>query len=228
MIQSLPIVVYLAAALVVTRIPFVKTYFCICYTVIYGVIRVLVSGGKSSRIRLIKNNSVPETSDSFTFKNDVISYISYTAASLAAIGLFYLVSTKNYHLILYILIGLIAVSTLFWIRHFLEFLWALSFIALLAAPLYFGYEIVIMPAAIFLASYILIQSVLNAINFFIESFSIRKKTGIAAKVKSIPSVILGFVLLGQSLFTGYFIVSNFVLHIGLPWANFESVQIPWV
>jgi hypothetical protein len=225
---SLPIIVYLAVALAVTRIPYVRTYLSICYILLYEVIRTLISGGKSKRIRLVKHDSTLESTDSMKFKHDLISYVSYTATSLVAIGLFYLISTNNYHLILYILIGLIAVSMVFWIRHFLEFLWALSFSALLAVPIYFGYEIVMMPTAIFLASYILVQSVLNALSLCKESFINRNRTGGVAKLKWIPSMILGVVLLGQSLYAGYFVVSNFVLHIGLPWANFEFAQLPWV
>ncbi|MED4460709.1 M50 family metallopeptidase [Metabacillus fastidiosus] len=226
--DSLSIIVYLAAAFVITRIPYVRTYLSICYTLLHEVIIVLVGGRTSKRIRLLKNYSSLETSDSPTFKHNLISYVSYTATILIAIGLFYLVSINEYYLILYILIGLMTISIVLWIRHFLDFLWALSFIALLALPLYFGYETTIMPTAIFLASYIMIQSILNALYVCRQIFLNRKRKGIAAKVKWIPSMILALSLLGQSLFAGYFVVCNFIYNIGLPWGNLEFIHLPWI
>jgi hypothetical protein len=223
-ISSLPIIVYLAAALVVTRIPFVRRYLSICYTLLHEVMRALIGGEK--RIRLVKHkDETIETAS--TLKHDLISYISYTVASLAAIGLFYLVSIHRYEWILYLLSGLIAVALVFWLRHFLEFVWALSFTALLLAPIYFGYTLATKPMAIFLGSYILVQSVLTSLSLCKESFANRKRKGIAAKVKWVPSMILGLVLLGQALYAGYFIVGNFIFDIGLPWSHFEFAQLPW-
>ncbi|MGG3887706.1 hypothetical protein [Metabacillus fastidiosus] len=226
--DSLSIIVYLAAAFVITRIPYVRTYLSICYTLLHEVTSVLVGGRTNKRRRLLKSYSSVETADSLTFKHDLISYISYTATILMAIGLFYLVSIDEYRLILYVLIGLMTVSMVLWIRHFLDFLWSLSFIVLLALPIYFGYEAAIMPTAIFLASYIMVQSVLNALYVCRQSFLNRKRKGITAKIKWIPSMILALSLLGQSLFASYFVVCNFVYHIGLPLGELKFIQFPWM
>lgn len=229
MIHSWAILLYLAAALVVTKIPYIQTYLSGCYTLLHEVSRVLLSGwGTRKKIRLFKNAPTLETADSQTFKQTLISYLSYTVTSLEAFGLFFLVSTNNYNLILYMLIGLITVSIVFWIRHVLELLWALSIIALLALPIYFGHDQAIMITAIFLTSYVLVQSVLAALYKCKESFALQKRKGMVAKVKWIPSMVIGIIVLGQSLFTCYFIVSNFVFHIGLPQVNFEFVQVPWI
>lgn len=229
MIHSWPIVLYLAVALVVTKIPYVQTYLSICYTLLHEVISILLSGwGKRKQIRLLKTAPTLETADSLTFKHTLISYLSDTATSLVAIGLFYLVSTKNYNLILYLFIGLLAVSVVFWIRHILELLWALSFIAILALPIYFGNEQAITLTAIFLTAYVLVQSVLATLYKCKESFAHQQRKGIVAKVKWIPSLIIGFVVLGQSLFACYFIVSHFVFHIEVPQIDFEFVQVPWM
>ncbi|WP_040207496.1 M50 family metallopeptidase [Neobacillus jeddahensis] len=209
MVSSLPIIVYLAAALVITRIPFVGTYLSLCYTLLHEVVRALIGGRK--RIRLIKHEEGEVIEKTSTLKHDLISYLSYTVASLAAIGLFYLVSIHRYEWILYLLSGLIAVALVCWLRHFLEFVWALTFIALLVTPIYFGYDLAIKPTAIFLGSYMLVQSVLTALSLCKESFATRKNKGIAAKVKWVPSMMLGLVLLGQTLYASYYVVGNFVL-----------------
>ncbi|WP_180994179.1 hypothetical protein [Bacillus sp. Marseille-P3661] len=151
-----------------------------------------------------------------------------TVTLIAAIGAFYFVSTYNYRLMLYIVIGLIAVSMLLWIRRALELLWALSFIAALALPIYLGNERAIMVTASVLASYILVQSLLTSLTICKESFAHRKIKGFVARVKWIPSIILGFLLVGQSLLAGYYIVSNFVFNVGIPQVYFEFTQVPWV
>jgi hypothetical protein len=227
-INSLPIIVYLAAAFVLTRVPYIGAYLSLCPTLLHGVFRFFIGGEKNKRIRLVKNDSALETTNDLTFKHSLIDYISYTGTILVAIGLFYLASFENYHLILSIFIGLIIVSLICWIRHFVEFLWALSFAALLGVPIYFGYNMTIMHIAVFLASYLLVQSVLSALHVCRQSFFNRKGVGIVAKVKWIPSMMLGIALLGQSLYASFFIMNNFSLHIGVPWGNIELMQLPWI
>lgn len=247
MIYSIPILIYLAAALIISKVPFIGTFLSICHTLLYEVVGTLLSEGKNRRIRLRTNSAITEefnplmyltdyslvindsshggTTTSGIFKRNVHTYISYTAVSLASIGLFYLVSISNYHLVLYILMALTAVSILFWIRRISDILWALSFIVLLVLPIYFGYEVVVMHMAIFLASYILVQSLIKALVFCRQNFSRGKQRGMMAKIKSIPTIILGFVLVGQSLIAGYLILSNNVFHIGLPWSTFSFLPL---
>lgn len=225
--NSEPIIVYLVVALAVTRIPFLRTYISLCYTLIHEVFRVCIGGQGKNMIKFHSNNSKMEEMLPISFKQTIINYVGYSVTSVVAIGLFYLVSTNDYQLILYIFIGLIAVSLLFWIRSFSEFIWALSIAVLLTIPIYFGYGIAIMHTAIFLASYTLIKSVLNALRVLKADLFHRQAKGIVAKVKWIPSMILGLALLGQSLYAGYFVVSNFTLHLGIPWEGYEFVQLPW-
>ncbi|RBW69388.1 hypothetical protein [Bacillus taeanensis] len=230
MTYLLPIIVYLAAAFVVTRIPYIRTYISLCHTLLHEVFRVLISRGKRKKIKLLKNEFDLETAEHITLRHHFINYISYTAVILVIIGFCYLVSTANYKLILYLLILLIAVSIVLWIRHFLEIIWALSFAVLLGLPLYSGNGMMISQTAIFLTFYLLLKSILTALQVCRQSFFDRKGKGIIGKVKWIPSMMLGLALLVQSLYAGFFIVSNFVfhIHIGLPWAELEFVKLPSV
>ncbi len=52
--HSLTIIVYMAAAFVVTKLPYVRTYLLNFYSLLHEVSRVLLSGGKSNQIKLLK------------------------------------------------------------------------------------------------------------------------------------------------------------------------------
>ncbi|MCM2535979.1 hypothetical protein NDK43_31425 [Neobacillus pocheonensis] len=52
------IFIYVAAALVVSRIPFLRVYLSLCYTLLYEVICVLcLKGGLGQKIKLHKDGS---------------------------------------------------------------------------------------------------------------------------------------------------------------------------
>lgn len=209
--HPLPILVYLLIAFAVTRIPFVRVYFSVFNTLLHEIIRIIIDGGITNKIKLHKDGpGRDENNENSRFKNTMIIYAGYTGASLAAIGLFYLVSNQNYHIILYLFIGLLAVSILLWIRNFGGILWAISFLVLLALPLYFRQDLAIMHISIFLSSLILIQSIINGIQVCRRSLFERNpdRSGILSRVKVIPAMMLGIVLFGQSLYAGYFIIQN--------------------
>lgn len=207
--HTLPILVYLFIALIVTQIPYLRVYFSLGNTLLYEVIRVMLEGGVKKKINLHNEGSGRIINiENSRFKHILITYLAYTGASLAAIGLFYLVSNQNYYFIIYLFIALMVVAVLLWIRHFWGIIWVLSFVVLLALPMYLGQTIAIMHISIFLSSFLLIQSIMNGIQVCRQSLLERKKTAgssMLARLKFIPAMMLGVVLLGQSLYTGYFI-----------------------
>jgi hypothetical protein len=223
------ILIYLAAALAISRLPMFRVYFSLCNTLIEKIIHVLAvvvtREGKSNKIKLYKNGSGETTSivDS-KIKKVMIVYIGYTGTLILAMGLFYLLSFNKFDWVIYFFIGLMVISILLWIRNFFGVLWALSFVALLAVPLYFRNEAAIMHISIFLSSLILIQAIINAFHVIGQSFKTGGKTGALAKIARIPAIICGIALLGQSLFTAYFIFSK-VLNFKGAMIRFELLEI---
>ncbi|KKI93501.1 hypothetical protein WQ54_04550 [Bacillus sp. SA1-12] len=208
---TFPIYVYLLTALIVSQIPYVRVYFSLCNTLLHEVIRVILTGGVFNKMTL--HNKQNLNSEHPRFTHTLINYAGYTGESLAAIGLFYLVSKQNYEYIIYLFIGVIGIAMLFWIRNVWGILWALSFSSLLALPIYFRYDILLMHISILLASFILIQSIMNGIQVCMEILLKRRNpalSGFFARIKIIPAMILGVILLGQSVYTGYFIVKNII------------------
>ncbi len=205
--QVWPVFVYLFIALIVITIPFLRGYFSLSNTLFREGIKAILEG------RMASNNvtRVTEEVGNTRLKHTLITYLGYTAESLAAIGLFYLVANQNYHLILYLLIGLLIVAVLLWVRRFWGILWALSFIALMALPIYLKYESVMMHLSIFLAAFFLIQSMLNGLQVLRQSLLKHRnpsEPGSFRSLKLIPAMMFGLILLGQSLLSGYFILSN--------------------
>ncbi|MDK8640700.1 M50 family metallopeptidase [Niallia taxi] len=209
--RALPIFVYLALALAVSIFPLVKACLSIWNTLLLNIFSDLAAGRK---IRGLRNKKMLEArAEGSAFKDAFSRYVGHTGALLAAIGLFYLVSKQQYELILLVLIALLALSMLFWIRTFIGFFWAIASIMFLAAPLYYGHGIIIMHVAIFLSSVILVQSVLRAFGELKSSVSDRKMNrgkGFFGRFKWIPAMIFSLVLLSQSLYAGFYIVTAFL------------------
>ncbi|MCL6570894.1 MAG: M50 family metallopeptidase [Bacillus sp. (in: Bacteria)] len=205
---------YVAIAAVGSRIPFLRVYLAHCNTLVFEVISVCIEGGKTNKIKLYKDGSGQTTNNvNSPFKKNLIAYVGYTGTSIAAIGLFYLVSKGNYHFVLYLFIGLLVSSLLLWIRSLFGFVWGLSFVLLLAVPIYFRNDLAIKHISIFLAAVLFTQSILNALQVCKQSLLSRENPDrkvALVQAKFFPVIIIGFALLSQSLYAGYFIIKTFL------------------
>ncbi len=210
--KEMPIFVYLAIGLIISVIPLIKTCFSIWNTMLLNIISDIAAGRKIRAIRKRKKLLEGET-EGKTLKDAFHMYVGHTGALLGALGLFYLVANQQYELIFFVLIGFLAISLLFWIRSFVGFVWALVWIVLLAAPIVYLNETIIMHGAIFLAAVILVQSVLGSFVELRSSVSNRKGMkgkGIFGRLKWVPAMIFGLAMIGQSLYAGFFIVTTFL------------------
>ncbi|PKG23323.1 M50 family metallopeptidase [Niallia nealsonii] len=207
------IIIYLGAALIISRISFLKVYFSIWNTLILETFLVFI-GGKNNRLIGNKDKFKKRTElEKITLKNLFNLYIGYTVTLVVAIGLFYLAGKQNYYLILCLLIGLLVLALFLWIRNPIRCIWIITCILLLAIPLYFNQKIVIMHIGIFLPSIILVQSILDSckeIKRSIINRNVYTSKGFLARLKWIPAMIVGLLLLGQSLYAGFFIVKTFL------------------
>lgn len=217
------ILIYLGIGLVGSRLPYIRVFLAHCHNLVSTVISVCLEGGRNKI--LLHQDGTSQTTGSLTspFKKALISYAGYTGASVAAIGLFYLVSRGHYHLVIYLYLGLSVLALLLWIRNIFGVIWGLSIAVLLALPVYFRYqtvlpvnfnfEMVLVHISIFLASVLFTQSIICAIQVCKQAFMSRSNPARKAalvQTKLIPAVILGLALFGQTLYAGYFFVQNFI------------------
>ncbi|WP_042461489.1 hypothetical protein [Neobacillus dielmonensis] len=99
------ILLYLGAALVGSRLPFIRVFLAHVHNLVSLVISVCLEGGRN-KILLLRDGS-GQTSGKLAspFKKALISYAGYTSASMAALGLFYIVARGSYHLVIYLYMG---------------------------------------------------------------------------------------------------------------------------
>jgi len=216
------IFIYLGAALVGSLLPILRVYFAHFHNLVNLVISACLEGGK---IRLYRDGSGQTTgSDISPFKKALVSYAGYTGASLVAIGLFYLVTRGDYHLVIYLYLGLSVVALLLWIRNAFGVIWGLSTVVFLAVPVFFRYqtvlslphfnfEMVLVHISIFLATVLFMQSIIGAFQVCRQAFMSKsnpKRKVALVQTKFIPAVVLGIILFAQTVFAGYFFALNFI------------------
>jgi hypothetical protein len=215
------ILIYLGVALVGSGLPFIRVYLAHFHNLVHLVISACLEG---SKIHLNRNGSGQTTGNhNSPFKKALISYAGYTGASVAAIGLFYLVSRGHYHLVIYLYLGLSVLALLLWIRNAFGVIWGLSIAILLALPVYFRYEtvlpvninfeMVLVHVSIFLASVLFVQSIISAVQVCKQAFMSRsnpKRKAALVQTKLVPAVVLGIILFGQTVLAGSFFALNFI------------------
>ncbi|MDR4949665.1 M50 family metallopeptidase [Neobacillus cucumis] len=207
------ILIYLVAAFLGSRVPVVRVYLAHVHNLVYLVISVCLEGVRKNKIKLYQDG-FGETTGNLTssFKKALISYAGYTGASLAAIGLFYLVTRGYYHLAIYLVLGICVLALVLWIRNAYGVIWGISLVVLLALPVYFRTDMVLAHLSILLASVLFSQSIVGAIQVCRQSLMTRGNPGRKAalvQTKFVPAVVLGMVLFGQTLYVGYYFVRNF-------------------
>lgn len=239
------ILIYLGVALVGSMVPFLRSYFAHFHNLVNLVISACLEGGK---IHLYRDGSGQTTGSAvLPFKRALISYAGYTGASVAAIGLLYLVLKGHYHLVVYLYLGLSVVALLLWIRNAYGVLWGISTVALLALPIFFRYETVLaipvninfgtllVHIGILLASVLFIQSMIGAVQVCRQAFMSRsnpKRKAALVQTKFIPAVVLGIILFGQTVLAGYFFALNFIslpfsLDMDLPNQLLAAKDVIW-
>lgn len=206
----LPITIYIAAAVFICLIPYVKVYFSIWNTLIVEVVIFFTTGKNKPKKQI---NEMTEEKEKNGLKYALKLYIGYTGMLAVTIGLFYLLSKHNYQEILYILIGMLGFSLIIWIRKLFKLIWAITFIILLGTTLYLNIEIAITHLAIFLSFVILVQSILSSFFAFRNSVNVHLQPNkrMMTRLKEIPIMIFGFVLLVQSIYIGFFIIKSYFL-----------------
>lgn len=76
---SMLILIYVAIAVVGSRLPYLRVYLAHCNTLVFEVISVCIEGGKTNKIKLHKDGSGQTTNNvNSPFKKALIAYAGYT------------------------------------------------------------------------------------------------------------------------------------------------------
>ncbi|WP_251550262.1 M50 family metallopeptidase [Neobacillus muris] len=234
MSTSILVPIYLAIALAGSGLPIIKIFLAHFHNLVSLVICACLEGGRGIKIQLLRDGSGQTTGAiASPFKKALISYAGYTAVSVTAIGLFYLVARGSYHLVIYLSLGWTILALVLWIRNLFGVFWGLSVAVILALPVYLrcqmampaqiryelvfpfhiNYELVFVHMSIFLASVLFIQSIICAVRVCKQMFMSRTNPARKAalvQTKFVPAIVLGLALLSQTIYAGYFFVQNFI------------------
>jgi len=194
------ILIVLLVAVAISFIPFTCAYFSIFNVMLNEMVKGLF-------VRNKRQGNIDDQEG--ILKRALTVYACITAESVAALALFYVMNHFGYRTVLFVFFGMIAVGVIRWFRFPVRLIWLLSVGALITVPIYFQVGWAMIVVSVFLTSMFLIKSVRNGVFAFKGSFmgrNIQSGNGIVARMKTIPSVLVGTMLLLQSISIGFIVL----------------------
>ncbi|UOQ95555.1 M50 family metallopeptidase [Halobacillus shinanisalinarum] len=201
----------LILALLLTQAPIIGKYFAMINTMIHESghsLMALLTGGEVRNVSLFSNTSgVTMTGHTSWFSHVLTSLSGYLFSSLTALLFFHLIVKGHYQVMIFILMGFLAINLLFWVRNFYGVFWLITFGAAFIYLLKSGHQSIVQYVLIFIASLILVEAVMSAFTIMRVSFISPSAAGDAANlahaVKFIPSPIWGIFFFAQSLYLAW-------------------------
>lgn len=202
--------VYVAVAMVLPRIPVVGKFFNVINTGIHEFGHAMVAlllDGKVDKIELFRDTSgTTTTKTGGRFTAALVSLAGYPFAATVACVSLYLVANGASAALLAALTVLFVVMLLFWIRNAYGLLWVLLFCSLNVCLLCRDSQHLSEMAAFFYAVMMMTESVLSTVTIVVLSFRNSGKAGDAtnlAKMTHIPAPVWGLLFLVYTLWMAY-------------------------
>lgn len=202
--------VYVAVAVVLPRIPVAGKFFNVINTGIHEfghALMALLLDGQVDRIELFRDTSgTTITKTGGRFSAALVSLAGYPfAATIACLSLF-LIANGASGALLAALTVIYAVMLLFWIRNAYGLLWVLLFCGLNVFMLCRDSQTLTGVAAFFYAVMMMTESVLSSVTLVVLSFRNSGKAGDAtnlAKLTHVPAPVWGLLFLAYTLWMAY-------------------------
>lgn len=213
------ILFYLTISFLIMQYKQIEPYFSSVNTFIHEFFHALVAillGEKARKIYIFEDVSGKAfTTNGNRFKQILVSYAGYTGSSGFALFCFYCLSIEQYAYIFYFFFFSIFISWVFLIRNLYGFLWSFSIVLLLSCILFFNWSFLILHVSIFIASIVLLQSVITSYTILKLSFKQPKGAGDTTNLYEqtfISPRIWGIVFFSQSIFVFFYIFYHFILN----------------
>ncbi|MCQ2284869.1 MAG: M50 family metallopeptidase [Bacteroidales bacterium] len=204
------LLISLAVAIVLPRIPVVGKFFNIINTALHEfghALMALMTGGEVRKIQLFQDTSgVTTTQSGNRLSAFFVSLAGYPFAVSIAWLSFYLVQQNASLALVVALSVLFFIMLLFWIRNGYGALWVVLFCAVNVFLIYKGNADHIQIAATFYAVMVLAESVYSAFVLLVLSLRDHNKAGDATnleKLTHIPAVIWSLLFLAYTLWVVY-------------------------
>ncbi|WP_077624627.1 M50 family metallopeptidase [Sediminibacillus massiliensis] len=208
---------YFLAALILINMPVIGPYMKMLNTVIHEVSHIIaakVTGGKGHSITLNADNSgLAEVSSPSWFGRVLTGYAGYTGSSAAALLLFYWLHIGYQAAVILFVLCLTFLSAFLWIRNLVGLLWSITFVMILGFMVYKQMFSLLWHISFLVSSIILIESIISSAYVLKISAKHPGEAGDASslsRLTKIPAVVWGMVFFSQAIYTGYFIINNFI------------------
>lgn len=203
--------IFTVVALVLLKIPVIGKYVSLINTLIHEVghaLMAMLTGGRVAKIELFANTEgTAWASHRFYLGGVMTSLAGYPVASATAFLFVYFSVTNQVQFILLGLLGVLAVSAVFWIRNLYGMLWVFTFGAALTYLLWLGNPVISANIALFITSIVFIASITTAFDILKLSVKTPRDAGDAsnlARSALLPAPIWGLLFFTQSLAFAYF------------------------
>lgn len=204
------VIVYVAVAILLPRIPVVGKFFNVINTGIHEfghALMALLLDGQVDKIELFRDTSgTTTTKTGGRFSAALVSLAGYPFSATVAYGSLYLIANGASGALLAALTVIFAVMLLFWIRNAYGLLWVLLFCGLNVFLLCLGKQEMTGVAAFFYAVMMMTESVISSVALVVLSFRNSVKAGDAtnlAKLTCVPAPVWGLLFLAYSLWVAY-------------------------
>ena len=199
--------VYIIIALILTRVPVVGKYFRLLNTLIHEIghaLMALVTSGRVYKVQVFSDTSgVAYTGSGNWFGRVLTSLAGYPFASFVAFMFVVLVNMGHLNIVVYMIVGTLVVSLLFWVRNWFGFVWVAVFSGCTVwLYVYASTELMTMYIYVVIAV-LLIESVMTAVTILRLSLASPEDSGDCYNLSNntkIPASFWGVVFLGQALY----------------------------
>lgn len=208
----------LGLAFVLPKIPIIGRFFRVIYTMVHElghVLATLLLGGEIKKVELFSDTSgAAYTQNKNRFFSALTAFMGYPFGAAVAYFSFFLIE-KNCEI--GFVIGLtvtLFVMLVFWIRNVYGFIWAILFLAMNGALIYYVDVQYVTVVAQFYACLLAAESLYSSFTVFYLSLKQAQNSGDAAllrKTAYLPAFIWGFLFLAISVFVSVGIVLHFLI-----------------
>ncbi|GAE36147.1 M50 family metallopeptidase [Halalkalibacter akibai] len=208
---------YLAIAIIISFIPYVRSFFGTIHTLIHETghaLAALATSGKVYSISLYSTtDGIATTGSRSRFSSIIVAYAGYTFSSLFALLAFYLIANGHVLILFYLFFALALINLLLWVRNAFGLSWLLGYVIASAFLIYYQLSFIKEMITYILSSIILIQSMISSFIICFLSLSSTNQSNdanVLQKLTFIPSFVWGAVFLIQSFAATYYVILFFI------------------
>lgn len=197
------------------RLPRIGRYIRVANTMMHEsghALMALLLNGKVLNIELFDDTSGTAKTSSGKLAGFFIALSGYTFSSISAYLLFYLLHHQLISLVLWILGSFALLNLIFFVRNRFGMFWLLCFTSLMAASIYYPYELLKWLSAFIFSMIILSDSVFSALVLFYISIKNASGAGdawILRQKTSVPTILWSLLFLLFAGLVAYLTVTRF-------------------